>query len=115
MPVQEFTTADERFRVRFEVLLGRVLSSEQAIERGRMRPIIFHLELRDEDSGVTVNTGAQSDIDLDADPETVEQQILATRDSLIESAKRQVVPLQAVQEDERRAEEQIEHILATSQ
>ena len=113
MPVQEFT--DGHFKVRFEVLLGRALSSEQAAERGRTRPIIFHLELRDEDSGVTVNTGSQSDIDLDADPETVEQQLLATRDSLIESAKRQVVPLQAVREDERRAEKQIEHILATTQ
>ena len=110
MPVQEFR--DERFTVRFEVLLGRVLSSEQASERGRTRPIIFHLELRDEDGAVFVKTGSQSDIDLDADPETVEQQILAERDALIKSAKSQVVPLQAAREDERRAEEQIEQILA---
>ena len=113
MPLQEIT--DGRFTIKFEVLLGRVLNSEQAAERGRTRPIIFQLELRDKDGGVTVKTGSQSDIDLDADPETVEQQIIAERETLIERAKSQVVPLQAAQEDERRAEEQIEHILAASQ
>lgn len=113
MPLQEFT--DGRFRVRFEVLLGRVLSSKQAIERGRMRPIIYRVEIRDKEGSVIVKTGSQSDINLDADPETMEQQILAARDILIKEAKSQVAPLQAAQEDERQVEEQIQHILATAQ
>lgn len=115
MATQEFELERGAFDVKFEVLLGRALSSDQVVQRGRTRPVLFHLELRDKDSGVTVKVGSQADLNLDADEETVESQIIAQRDALIEQAKKQVVPLRATQEDERQAEERIERILAAPQ
>lgn len=113
MATQEFKHGE--FNVKFEVLLGRILNSDQVVQRGRTRPVLFHLELRGEDSAVTVKVGSQADLNLDADEETIESEIIAQRDALIEQAKKQVVPLRAAQEDERQAEERIERILAVSQ
>lgn len=113
MATQEFKHG--AFDVKFEVLLGRALSSDQVVQRGRTRPVLFHLELRDKESGVTVKVGSQADLNLDADEETIESEIIAQRDALIEQAQKQVVPLRAAQEDERLAEERIERILAAPQ
>lgn len=103
------------FTATFEVLLGRALSSDQVVQRGRTRPVLFRLELKGEDGGVIVEVGSQADLNLDADEETIESEIIAQRDTLIERAKKQVVPLRAAQEDERQAEERIERILAAPQ
>lgn len=113
MATQEFKHG--AFDIKFEVLLGRVLSSDQVVQRGRTRPVLFRLELKDEDGGVIVEVGSQADLNLDADEETIESEIIAQRDALIERAKKQVVPLRAAQEDERQAEERIERILAAPQ
>lgn len=113
--MQEFELEHGAFKVTFEVLLGRILNSDQVVQRGRTRPVLFRLELRDKKNAVTVKVGSQADLNLDADEETIESEIIAQRDALIEQAKKQVVPLRAAQEDERQAEERIKRILAVSQ
>ncbi len=112
MRTQKFTRDSDS--IEFDVQLGRVLSSEQALEIGTTRPVLLSLRLRraGPDGDVVVSVGDQDEIDLHADDDDLRNLIETWRETLIKRALAQVVPLRSAQADEKAAEEKIERILA---
>lgn len=100
--------------IEFNVQLGRVLNSEQASENGTTRPVLFSLWLcrPDPDGDVVVSVGDQDEIDLRADEDHLRKLIEQWRETLINRALDQVVPLRSAQADEKSVEEKIDRILA---
>ena len=100
--------------IEFDVQLGRVLNSEQALESGTTRPVLLSLRLRrpGPDGDVVVSVGDQDEIDLRADEDDLRRLIEQWRETLIERALAQIVPLRSAQADEKSVEEKIDRILA---
>ena len=106
------------YSIDFKVEVGRVRDSEQAIERGTMRPVFFRLWLRDAKSdspGVSIAVSDQTEIDLKISRAELEQLLENYRETLFQRALEQVEPLRIAQQEEHRANERIGEILETIQ